>query len=225
MFDSFDKLLAMLLLQVANLETYQNDVDASAADIAEVNRDAAIMKYIKDYHLIISNAKKVITGVKQAIYKGRANEISQLPLLPAAAPPFELVSGCLERANERNRRFKAAKGYSEAVGSALGIEKESRVIQSKDVTPEFEITPSSSGFEANLIVRYRGKSDMWRLFGRRDSSEKFVEIAAGTGRAAKVKINPTDENQPERLQVQVRLYRKNQPYGQQTNFKYITFNP
>lgn len=40
--NSYEKLLAMLLLQSANLPTYQTEVGATAADMTAVNQESAV---------------------------------------------------------------------------------------------------------------------------------------------------------------------------------------
>ena len=66
---------------------------------------------------------------------------------------------------------------------------------------------------------------MWKLFGRKLNSEKWTELASGTGKSGTVKITPTSEGSPERMEIMIQLFKANEPYGQSSDPQYVTFNP
>jgi hypothetical protein len=224
--DTFEKLLAMLLLQAANLPTYKTQVGATDADIKTVAEDAAVLQYLADYLALVEANKKVVTKIKQIAYNGDTDEeISPFPVFPAAAPPFAIVAGCLERANKRNRRFKAADGYTKEIGIALGIDGDSARIEPDTIKATFEAFPAQMGYEAALVIANRGKSDMWKARGQKANGEKWFDLASGTGKSGNLKIALTEESKPERMLVMIQLYKNNEPYGQASDPQYVTFNP
>ncbi len=224
--NTFEKLLAMLLLQVANLLTYKSQVGASDADIEEVTHDAANLQAVAEYAAITEANKKTVNKIKQQLYNGEPDEaISPFPAFTKFIPPFDLTAGALERAQKRNRRFKAADGYSKEIGIALGIEDVSDARPPETVKPSFEAFPAQMGYEAAIVISNRGKSDMWKALGQKGDSQKRSELASGTGKSGDIKITPTEEGKPERMLVMIQLYKANEPYGQPSDPQYITFNP
>lgn len=225
-FDTIEKLLAMLLLQAANLETYKSQVGASGADIEAVKQDAANLQALVDYSALIEANKRTVNKIKQQLYNGDPDEtISPLPVFAEFTPPFALNAGAFERAKKRNRRFKAADGYTKEIGIALGIEGESSTVSPDSIKPTFEAYPAQNGFEVAIVIANRGKSDMWKTIGRKMNSEKWSELSSGTGKSGNVRITPSEEGQPERMELKIQLYKSNEPYGQASDPQYVTFNP
>ena len=224
--NTYEKLLAMLLLQDANLPTYQTEVGATAADITAVNQESAVLQYLLDYLDLIDADKKTVTKIKQTAYNGEMDEKeTPFPVFPAAASPFAVVAGCLERASKRNRRFKAADGYTTDIGVALGIDGDTAPDAPETVTPTLEAFPAQSGYEAAIVISNRGNSSMWKLLGRRMNAESWKELTSGTGKSGNVEITPTTAGNPERIELKIQLYKSNEPYGQPSNPIYATFNP
>lgn len=224
--DTYDKLVAMLVLQDANLPTYQAEVGATNADIAAVNEELAVLQYLVDYLDVIDANKKTVTKIKQSAYNGDMDEKeTPFPVFPVAASPFPVAVGCLERAGKRNRRFKAADGYTKDIGVALGIDGDSATDSPELITPTLEAYAAQSGYEAAIVVGNRGKSDMWTISARRMNGETWSELKSGTGKGGTIKVQPTTAGNPERLELKLQLLKANEPYGQQSNPIYATFNP
>jgi hypothetical protein len=225
-FDTIEKLLAMLLLQVANLATYKTQIGASDADIEDVAHDAANLQAVVDYSDVVEANKRTVNQIKQQLYNGDPDEpISPFPAFAKFTPPFALAAGALERAQKRNRRFKAADGYTKEIGIALGIEGESARIEPDTVKPAFEAFPAQMGYEAAVVIANRGKSDMWKALGQKANSAKWSELTSGTGKSGNIKIEATTPAQPERMLIMIQLYKANEPYGQASDPQYVTFNP
>jgi hypothetical protein len=224
--DTYEKLLAMFLLQVANLPTYKGQVGATNDDITAVTEAAAVLQYLADYLALVDANKRTVTKIKQTVYNGDPDEaITPFPVFPAGAPPFALIAGLSELANKRNRRFKAADGYTKEIGIALGIDGDAPSIAPESVKPTLEVTEAQGGYEAAIVVGNRGKSSMWRLLGRKMNSETWSVIDSGTGKGASVTIPPTTPGMPERMELKIQLYKDNEPYGQPSDPMYATFNP
>lgn len=225
-FNTIEKLLAMLLLQVANLATYKTALGISDAFIAEVGHDYANLNAVNDYANVTDAKKKTVVKIKQQLYNGDKDEaISPFPEFEAFTPPFPLIAGCLERANKRNVQIKASNGYTVEIGTSLGLEGESAQVAPESVKPTFEAFPAQMGYSAGIIIANRGKSSMWKARGQRASSPKWFDLASGTGKAGNIEIEPTTEGQPERLLVMIQLYKDNEPYGQPSDPQFVTFNP
>ena len=224
--NSYEKLLAMLLLQAANLPKYQAEVGATNADIQAVTEQAATLQYIVEYLGVVDADKKTVTKIKQTAYNGETDESpTPFPTFPIAAPPFPVVAGCSELCAKRNRRFKAADGYTKDIGVALGIDGDSATDLPELIVPTLEIHPAQMNYEAAIVVGNRGKSDMWQLLGRKMNSEKWTELKSGTGKGSNVKITPTVAGNPEQVEMKIQLIKANEPYGQLSNGMLATFNP
>ena len=126
---------------------------------------------------------------------------------------------------KRNRRFKAADGYTKDIGVALGIDGDSATDLPELIVPTLEIHPAQMNYEAAIVVGNRGKSDMWQLLGRKMNSEKWTELKSGTGKGSNVKITPTVAGNPEQVEMKIQLIKANEPYGQLSNGMLATFNP
>lgn len=224
--DSYEKLVAMLQLQKANLTTYQTEVGATAADITAVDEELSVLLYLADYLEIIDANKKTVTKIKQTAFNGEMDDKpTPFPVFPAAAPPFAVVAGSMERANKRNRRFKAADGYTKEIGVALGIEGDAAPVTPENIIPTLDVFPAQIGYEAAIVVGNRGKSDMWQILARRMNAEIWTELKSGTGKGGNLKITPTTAGSPEQLEMKIRLIKANEPYGQLSNGMLATFNP
>lgn len=224
--DTFEKLLAMHLLQKANLPIYQTQVGATTQDITDVTNAADNMQIVKDYVDLFDAAKKTGTKIKQTVFNGDMDEeITKFPTVTVPVFDTPLLAGYLERANKRNRRFKAADGYTKEIGIALGIDGDTYKPAPESIVPTLEVFPAQTNYHAAIVVGNRGDSTMWKMFGRRQNEEKWTELASGTGKSADIQIAPTNEGKPERIEMQIRLYKNNEPYGQPSNPVYATLNP
>lgn len=224
--NSYEKLVEMLTLQNANLSKYQAEVGATNADIQAVGEELETLIYIDDYLEIVDADKKTVTKIKQTVYNGDMDETpAPFPTFPVAAPPVALMAGCRERTLKRNRRFKAANGYTQEIGVALGIDGDAATDSPENIIPTLEIHPAQMNYEAAIVIGNRGKSDMWNLLGRRMNAEKWTELKSGTGKGATVKITPTTEGMPEQIELKIQLLKANEPYGQLSNGMLTTFNP
>ena len=221
-----EKLLEKLELQDENLPVYKTEVGTTDDDIAEIKRDKTILSEVLDRANIVEAGKKTTNSIKDHVYNGDENvAVADYPTLPNGAPTEPFVGGCLQRFNARNKRFKAAKGYTKTIGIALGIEESSDPISPANVKATLDATAAQSGYLAAVVVGNRAESNMWKIFGRRLNSEKQEQIASGTGKSADITITPTTAGQPEKIELTAQLYKNNQPYGQPSDAVYVTVSP
>lgn len=159
-FDSIDKLINALTLQSENLPTYAAAIGATPAEITAVDEALAVLVYIVNYSDLYEANKKTVTQIKQAVYNGEVGEpVAAIPVMPAGAPPFAMIAGLLTLALERHRRWKAAAGYTEEAGIALGIAGATLPPDPATVKPTIEVSAaqrkacsrSSSQIAANPI--------------------------------------------------------------------------
>jgi len=224
--DSYEKLLAMYLLQKANLATYKTEVGASDADIDAVTEGAGNLQYLQNYFELIDTNKKAVAKIKQQVYNGDPDEpVSAFPAFPAAAPPDPLVAGLKELAQKRNRRFKAADGYTKEIGIALGIDGDAPSIPPGSVKPTAECFAAQIGYVFSVVVGNRGDADSADVLIRRAGSETVSVAKTFTGKSVDVTITPTTPGQPEKLQVTIQLKKKNENYGQVSDAVSVTVNP
>lgn len=225
-FDTYEKLLTMYLKQKANLDTYKAQVGATADDITAVSQAADLMLYMKNFAELVDTAKKAVFNMKNDLFKGDKDEpIVEFGGFPAFSPPFPLIAGLLELALERNRRFKAAEGYTKLIGIELGIEEESESLAPGDVKPTAEFTAASEGFMFAAVVSNRAKSDSWDVLFQRDGETNWTVAKTATGKSVDVTITPTNPAKPERVKVKIQLKKNNQNYGQASAITEITLNP
>ena len=224
--DTYDKLLTMYLKQKANLATHRGAVGATETELDEVSQGADILQYLKDFSELTDTAKRAIFKIKGEVYNGDKDEpISTFAGFPAFAPPFPLISGLRERALERNKRYKAAAGYTKAIGIELGIEEESESIAPADVKPSAELSAASSEYLFAAVVSNRGKSDSWDVLFQRDGETGWAIAKTATGKSVDVTITPLNPGKPERIKVKIQLKKSNQKYGQESDIVEITINP
>lgn len=221
-----EELLEKLELQEENITIYRVEIGASADDIAEITRDKIILLFVLNRANIVEAGKKTTNAIKDHVFNGDENiPVVPYPVLPNDAPPETLLGGCLGRFKTRNKRFKAAKGYTKEIGLALGIEETADRISPESVIPTLVAKAARSGYLLAVIVGNRGDSTMWKIFARRSGSESRQELASGTGKAAEFTVTPTTQGQAEKIELTVQLYKNNQPYGQPSDSVYVTVSP
>ena len=204
----------------------KTEIGAAADDIAEISRDKAILREVVDRANIVEAGKKATNAIKNHVFDGDENAaVTSYPDLPNTAPSAPYVGGCLPRFRARNKRLKAAKGYTEEIGIALGIEETSNSLSPASVKATLDVTAARSDYLVAVVIGNRGDSSMWKIFGRRMNAEKLEEIASGTGKSADIPITPTTAGQPEKIELLARLYKNNENYGQPSDTVSVTVSP
>ena len=226
--DTLDKLIAMLTLQKANLPTYQTEVGATGADIDDVNNALVNLTYLRDYADLIDANKKTVIQMKQAAFNGViGGDMPPFPTFPAGSEPKPpLLSGYLDLANARNKRFKLGPGYNKEIGIALGIDADApNGLVEATVKPTIEVTPAQTGYMFSIVISNRGASDMSEVLILRKDAVKWTFLANVTGKSADVTVVPTTDGDPEQFQVRVQGKKRNADYGLLSDPTYVTINP
>lgn len=225
---TYDSLIDMLQVQVANLPTYQGALGLNNQFVLDVTNDLADLEYLKDYSEIIDQDKKAVFQIKAAVYNGDSNvPASPFPVFPVAAPPQSPPqTGILERTQQRNRQIKAAPGYTEEIGVALGIAGGGITAQSpSSVTPTIEVFAGASGAMFSCVVGNRVDSDSWIVQILRTGGSSWQNTGTFTGKSADVNISLTNPGQPEQIQVRIQLRKSNADYGNVSAALTVTVNP
>lgn len=221
-----EELLGKLTLQEENVPTYRAEIGATDADIAEITRDRIILQFVVNRANIVKAGSKTTNAIKDHVFNGDENiPVADYPVLPREEPTEALVGGCLQRFRARNKRFKAAKGYTAEIGTAIGTEETSERPPADQIKPTLTAEASRSGYLLAAIVGNREDSSMWKIFARRRNSEAREEIGSGTGKTAEFTVNPTVQGQAEKIELTVQLYKNNKPYGQLSDSVYVTVAP
>lgn len=224
--NSYEKLVAVLTLQKANLPTYQSQVGATNQDIEDVSQELTSLEYLSDMTEICDAGKKTVVKIKQTVFNGDIDEeIPPLPVFPVLTPPFPLLAGCLERAVKRNKRFKLGAGYTKEIGIALGIEEDVQQIVPDSIKPTVTAIAAAEDYLMSVVVSNRGQSNMWEVQIRRKGQETWETVKTASGKSADVIITPTSPGNPEKIQLRIRLIKNNEPYGQFSDAITVTLNP
>lgn len=224
--DSYTKLIEVLTLQVANLPTYMAAVGATAADLAEIEDDLNNLTYMLDYADLVDANKQAVTKIKQALYNGEESEpVSAFPVFPAGNPPKAILAGAYQRAIARNKRFKAAAGYTKEIGIALGIDDESSSINPDLVKPTIQAFSAQTGYMYSVVVGNRGDSTMWDVWELRKGAVSWSKVDSFQGKSGDVHATPTTAGNAEQFQIRVQLRKNNQNYGIVSDIVYVTINP
>ncbi len=139
--DTYQKLIEVLTLQVANLPTYQAAIGATNQELQDVTDALDLLIYLRDYADLMDANKQTVFQIKQAVFNGDKEEpIAAFPVFPPAAPPHTPTADLLGDAQARHRRWKSAAGYTEEIGIALGIEENSQPIAPESVKPNIQVS-------------------------------------------------------------------------------------
>lgn len=227
---SFADLLEMLSLQAVNLSTYATEVGATAGDVTAVQDEFENLDYINQYAATIDADKRTIVAIKQAMYNGDPNEaLADFPVMAAGAlPNTPGVAGIATRTSERNARFKAAPGYTNEIGVALGIASEKKAaIDLEFFRPIIDLFAAQSGYLFSVVVTNRGESDMWEVMVRPQGSDDWSSLGSATGKSADFTYQPVGDgpSRPALLNIRVQLKKKNENYGQLSDISQATVNP
>lgn len=219
-----EDLLAASQVMQANLPKYKDAVGATTADITEVNEDTANLENVLEYTEIVEADKKTVYKIKQSLFNGSADEpVAEFPVFPVAAPPFALKAGCLERYNDRKRCFKAAKGYTKAIGIALGIESDT-LKPAPDSLQAAAKVRDLGGYQFEAEFKKQGMSGM--LFQDRvKGTEKWRDAKTALTSPVVIDVDvPSIEGAAVQIEIRCRLLKGNTPVGEWSPIYPLTVN-
>lgn len=219
-------LLEHLQKQKQSIGQYRAEAGADDDDIRELNNDEGNMEAIMEFCPLADEFKSTAFGIKRVLIRGNIGDsVGTMMTAPTFTPPAELVAGIEKRSRKRDGLWKRSKTMTEAAMIALDLVDTPDNIAPGTIKATFEAHPAQMGLEAALVISNRGKSDMWKALGQKSDATKFSEMTSGTGKSGNVTLQPTTPGQPERILMMIQLYKNNEPYGQPSDPKYVTFNP
>ncbi|MFN0279304.1 MAG: hypothetical protein ACKVRN_11970 [Pyrinomonadaceae bacterium] len=227
--DTIAGLIAVLTLQKANLATYFTQCNATAADVTEITNDLNNLNALLAFGEVVEGYKEGFFEIKQLIFNGAIG--TPIPAWPPALVPPTLVAalaGALKRAQNRNRRFKAGPGYTDAIGDLLGIGPDDPTTGTPPTQPTISVEAAQSGYVFSVVVSNRTDSDRWELLVRPvGSTGAWVSMGSRTTKSSDFTYNPgagaTDN--PVQLEVRVQLKKSDANFADPSDIKLVTVNP
>jgi hypothetical protein len=226
---AFADLIAVLTLQKQNLSTYLTQVNATAGDVTEVTNELGNLTAIATFAELADGYKKAVFEIKQTLYD--AELATPIPAFPPALTPPTLtgaLAGALTRTRDRNRRFKAAAGYTDVIGDLLGIGPTSGDAPIDPfLQPHIDVFPAQMGYLFSVVVTNRFESDQWEVLVQPVGSSTWKSNGFATGKSSDFTYNPGSaaSDAPVQLRVMVQLKKNNENYGDPSDIVMATVNP
>lgn len=226
-YETIARFMIHLQRQNESVDQFGDELGLSGGQKNQLKKDAAISVWITDYCDDLRSCGLTATGVKGRFFStDDETPAGALKTAPDATPPFEVLAGAIKRSKELDRLMLAHKP-SEAAKIAMDLygDGDGRKLSPDDVKPTTVCEVLDEPYAFKTIVRNIGDADQKEIQIRRLNQEKWETVKTGTGRAIKATITPTEEGKSERIEVRIRLYRKDELYGQPSDPQYITLNP
>lgn len=225
-YESVSRFRIHLQRQNDSVGQYGAELGLIPAQVTELQEDAALSDWIPGYCDEINDCKETATGVKARFFNtDDETPAGAFKTAPDATPPFEIKAGAIKRSKERDRLMLANKP-SEAAMIAMDLGGDTSQRESpEDVKPSVVYEISDEAYTFDATVRNIGEADLKEIQIRRLDQEKWESVKTGTGRTITASITPTEEGKSERIEVRIRLFRKDKPYGQPSDPQYVTLNP
>jgi hypothetical protein len=198
----------------------------TAADVAKVNDDNAMMQYLAG----LKNTLKAIEGslrkFREDVTEGDIGDAPpQIPVWEVPEPPVAVVTGIFARLERLVDKIRAADNYTDGIGAQLGIlPVRGDSVSDGELKAIAKVAPAFSAYSFSVTTSKMG-ADGFKVQVRRAGSETWTDAAFGTSSPLDVTVPPTTPGQPEQIQVRVILLRKNTPAGQPSDPAYVTLNP
>lgn len=226
--NTFAKLIDVLTAQKSNLGTYQTQVGATVGDITQVTNMLSNLTAMEAWCEQVLAYKEAAFALKQQLFDGDvALPVQPFPPAPAAPSLTAPLSGGLARQTDLNQRWRAAAGYTPAIGQALGIAgTPTPPPNPDDVVPTIIADADKSGYGFSLIVKGREQADSWTVLATVVSTNVKSVVGTGTGKSADFTYQPTaGQTGPIQIRVGVQLRKNNANYGKPSAEELITVNP
>ncbi len=227
--NTFAKLIDVLTAQKQNLATYQTQVGATVGDITQVTNMLSNLTLVEAWCDQVLAYKETAFGIKQQLFDGDpALAVTGFPAAPAAPVLTVPLSGGLSRQTDLNQRWRAAPGYTPAIGEALAIAGPATPPPDpNDVTPTIIASAGKLGYEFAVIVNGREQADSWRVDAIPVATGVRTVVGVGTGKSADFKYEPsaTETGNPVQIRIEVQLRKNNADYGNPSAEERITVNP
>ena len=226
---SFAQLIDILTAQKANLPTYQTQVGATAGDITQVNNMLGNLTGLDSWCEQVLAYKEAAFALKQQLFDGDpALPVQPFPVAPTAPTLTAPLSGGRSRQQDLNARWRAAPGYTPAIGEALMVTGPATPPPDPgEVQPTIHAFAAKADYEFSVVVTGREQADSWVVSAFPVSTGVRAIVGTGTGKSADFTYHPTsaEAGQPVQIRIEVQLRKNNADYGHPSAEERITVNP
>lgn len=171
---------AQLLTNLAlNVGGYAATLGLSPAEVASVQADAAMFKYLLRMQEAFKTFKQAVSAYKNQLRDAEPSETpSPLPVAPALpAAPALVNNGILWRTRRLVARIKASTNYNESIGEGLGIVGDERTVDLLGLKPELK---SRVGAVHPVIIWKKGTASALDIYADRKDGKGFVFLTTDT---------------------------------------------
>lgn len=226
---TFAQLIDVLTAQKGNLGTYQTQVGATVGDITQVTNMLNNLTAVEAWCEQVLAYKEAAFALKQQLFDGEpALPVQPFPVAPAAPSVTIPLSGGLSRQTDLNQRWRAAPGYTPAIGEALKIGGPATPPPDPStVMPTINAIASKGDYLFSVVVTGREQADSWQVTATPVSTGVAAVVGTGTGKSADFIFHPTgaDIGKPVIIRIEVQLRKNNADYGKPSAEERITVNP
>ena len=226
---TFAQLIDVLTAQKNNLGTYSTQVGATVGDTTQVSNMLNNLTLVETWCEQVLAYKESAFALKQQLFDGDPSlPVQPFPVAPIA-PTFSLaLSGGLARQTDLNQRWRAAPGYTPAIGEALKIAGPATPPPDPtSVLPTIHASAAKSDYQFAIVVSGREQADSWVVSAFPVSTGVRAIVGSGTGKSADFTYKPSaaEAGQPVQIRIEVQLRKNNANYGHPSAEERITVNP
>ena len=160
----------------AKLPDHAAALGLTPAEVASVQADAAMFKYLMDMQEAYKTNKQEVTGYKNILRDGPLGAplgvVPVAPTLPVA--PAAVSAGIFIRISQLVMRIKGNPAYNEAIGEDLGIVGDEQVI---DITNLQPVLKHRLDGDRAMILWKKGPADSIDIYVDRKDGLGFVYLA------------------------------------------------
>ena len=151
----------------------------SPAEVASVQADAAMFKYVLRMQEAFKTFKQGLSAYKNQLRDGRQSETpSPLPVPPTLPTPPALVNnGILWRTRRLVARIKASTNYNESIGEGLGIVGDERTVDTFELKPELKHRLDGAH---PVIIWKKGTASALDIYADRKDGKGFIFLTTDT---------------------------------------------
>ena len=205
--------------------TYGPTLGFTAADVTGISDDYKMLAYIVQAAELIRNESQARTSYKNVVRDGPLGTVQPTPpSVPTLTPPATIVApGIIPRLRALVQRLKTHPGYTESIGTDLGI---IATATAKPTTPAKPTATASAepgsaaridwvkgGFDGVLVESQRGDETVWTSLGT-DLQSPYNDTRA-----------PLHPGAPEVRRYRLRYLKSDEPTGDYSDTMTVTTTP
>jgi hypothetical protein len=224
---TYDELVNILEIQVANVPTYKTELGATDAEITALSKELDNMRAARDYAELADTNKKTAFAIKDQLKNGEAGSVlPPYPPISAGNLPDPSRGGGMEAViTTRNRRWLNSPDCTPEIATACALKRAAPTSPAPgSVQPTAEVDPAQAGYLSTVVVKNRGEADMFEVFARVSGTTQWTSLGRFSKRSADVTW-PNGTGQPLIVEFRVQLRKNDEVYGQFSQIATVTLNP